>query len=152
MHWAQLRWVQLCCLTNLLFFDIPLLYFFTNLNSSIIWCFFSGDMYPFFGDFISSFCNSLGYLFETLIILSAILLSIKSPVASAVFWIAYFEAVFIPSAANFLALSRSFWLYLLLKLLPMFLVKDKNSYSFTYILSLGSFEYLIFIKDASFSY
>ena len=31
-------------LTNLLFFDIPLLYCYTNLNSSIIYCLSSGDM------------------------------------------------------------------------------------------------------------
>ena len=31
-------------LTNLLFFDIPLLYCYTNLNSSIICCLSSGDM------------------------------------------------------------------------------------------------------------
>ena len=54
-------------------------------------------------------CNSFGDFFlETLVILSAILLPIKSPVASAVFWIALFEAVFIASAVDFLALSRSF--------------------------------------------
>ena len=49
-----------------------------------------------------------------LVILSSILLPIKSPVASAVFWIAFSEAVFIASAVDFLALSRNFWLYLLL--------------------------------------
>ena len=35
------------CLKNLLFFDIPLLYFYTNLNSLIIYCLSSGDMYLF---------------------------------------------------------------------------------------------------------
>ena len=83
------------CLKNLLFFAIPLLYRYTNLNLSIICCFSSGDMYLLFGASISSFCNSLecnsiecnsvGDFFETLVILSAILLPIKSPVASAVF-------------------------------------------------------------------
>ena len=97
MHWAQLRWVQLRWLTNLLFFDIPLLYCYTNLNSSTICCLSSGDMYLLFGASISLFCNSLGNFFETLVILSAILLPIKLPVASAVFWIALFEAVFIAS-------------------------------------------------------
>ena len=62
-------------------------------------------MDPSFGAFISllsssSFfeCNSVGSFsegFQTLIISSAILLPIKSPVASTVFWIALFEAVFI---------------------------------------------------------
>ena len=105
--------------TNLLFFDIPLLYYYTNLNSSIICFLFSGDIYLSFGFSISLlallFCNSLEYFFETLVILSAVLLPIKSAVASAVFWIALFEAVFIASAVDVLALSRSFWLYLLLK-------------------------------------
>ena len=88
-----------------------------------------------------------------LVILSAILLPMKSPVASALFWIALFDAVFIASVAEFLELWRRFWLYLLLKLLAtlfacltMFLAKDKNPHSFTYILSLGSIEYLIFIR------
>ena len=89
---------------------------------------------------VVQFCNPLGDFFETLVILSAILLPIRSPVASAVFWIALFEAVFIVSVVDFLALSRSFWLYLLLKVSRMFLAKDKNPYSFTYILSLGSIE------------
>ena len=56
--------------------------------------------------------------FETLVILLAILLPIKSPVASAAFWIALFEAVFIASVVDLLSLSRSFWPYLLLQLLP----------------------------------
>ena len=42
------------CLTNLLFFDIPLLYCYTDLNSSIICCLCSGEMYLFFGASISS--------------------------------------------------------------------------------------------------
>ena len=33
------------CLTNLLFFYIPLLYYYINLRSSIIFCLFSGDIY-----------------------------------------------------------------------------------------------------------
>ena len=80
-----------------------------------------------------------------LVILSAILLPIKSLVVSAVFWIALLEAVFIASVADFLAESKLFYSYLLLKFLPIFLAKDKNPYPFTYILSLGSIEYLIFI-------
>ena len=47
--------------------------------------------------------------FETLAILSAILLPIKSPAASAVFWIALFEAVFIAFILDFLALSGGFF-------------------------------------------
>ena len=86
------------CLPNLSFFDIPLLYYYTNLNSSIILCIFFGDICPFFGTSISSSfceCDFLGDFLETLVILSAILLPIKSSVAS---------AVFIASAVHFLAL------------------------------------------------
>ena len=42
-------------------------------------------------------CNSV----ETLVILSAILLPFKSPLASAVFLISLFEAVFIASVVDF---------------------------------------------------
>ena len=79
------------CLTNLLFFGIPLLYSYINLKSSIIFCLFSGDMYLFFGASNSSLaslfcnsleCNSVEDFFETTVILSAILLPIKSSVAS----------------------------------------------------------------------
>ena len=84
------------CLANLLFFDIPLLYYYTNLNSSIICCLFSGDMYLSFGisdsSLASSFCERsstecsfLEEFLEIFVILSAISLPIKSPVASAVF-------------------------------------------------------------------
>ena len=79
-------------------------------------------MYFFFGLSTSAswFDDSFADFFETLVILSAVLLPIESPVASAVFWIALFDALFIASAVDFLALSTSFWLYLLLKFLPMF--------------------------------
>ena len=65
----------MCCLTNLRCFDIPLLHYFTNLNSSIICCLSSGDMYLFFGTFTSAFISILASSFftaETLVILSAI--------------------------------------------------------------------------------
>ena len=66
------------CLTSLLFFDIPLLYC-VNLNLSIICCLFSGDIY------LSFSISLLAYFCEAFVILSAILLKIKSTVASAVF-------------------------------------------------------------------
>ena len=96
------------CLTNLLFFDIPLSYYYyyyyyyycTNLNSSIISCIFSGDIYLSFG-ISSSLLTTFKLFFEDFVILSAILLSIKAPVASAVFWITLFEAVFIASVLDF---------------------------------------------------
>ena len=86
MHRAQLR-----CLTNLLFFHIPLLYYYISLSSSIVCCLFSDDMYLFLvvalstSASVSSFGKFLVDFFERLVILSAILLPIKSPVASAVF-------------------------------------------------------------------
>ena len=55
-----------------------------------------------------------------LLILSAVLLPIKSPVACTGFWIALFGAVIIASNVDFLALLRSFWPYLLLTFLPTF--------------------------------
>ena len=75
---------------------------------------------------VSLFCNSFADFFETLVILSEIFLLIKSSVFSAVFWIALFDAVFIASFVDFLALSTSFWPYLLLKFSPVFLAKYKN--------------------------
>ena len=51
--------------------------------------------------FVWSFGNSLVDFFETLAILSALLLPIKSPGASAVFWIALFDAAFIASVVDF---------------------------------------------------
>ena len=109
----------------------------TSLNSLIICCLSFGDIYLFLWvvNCISSLLLFLDGFLDILVILPAILLSIKSPVASAVFLIALFEAVFIASVVDYLALSRSLWLYLLVKLLPMFLTKDKNPYPFTYILS-----------------
>ena len=99
-------------LSDLLYFSIPLLYYYINLNSSIICCLSCGDVYLSFGiSLLASFrgnsleFNSLDF-FD--VILSAIVLPIKSPVASPVFRIALFEAVFIASVADFLAVSTSF--------------------------------------------
>ena len=74
-------------LSNLLFFGIPLLYYYINLNLSIICCLSCRDIYLSFGISLlaSSESNLLGDFFEKLVILSAILLPIKSPVASAIF-------------------------------------------------------------------
>ena len=63
----------------------------TNLNSSIICCLSSGDMYLFLvvalstSTSVSPFGNYFVDFFETIVTLSAILLPIKSHVASAVF-------------------------------------------------------------------
>ena len=82
--------------------------------------------------------NFLVDFLETLVILSTILLPTKSPVASAEFYIARLEAVFIASVVDFLAVSTNFFPCLLLILLA----KDMNPYPFTYILFFGSNEYL----------
>ena len=58
--------------------------YYINLNSSIVCCLSSGDIYLSFGIslLVSSECNSFEYFS---VILSEILLPIKSPAASAVF-------------------------------------------------------------------
>ena len=97
-------------LTNLLFFDIPLLYYYINLNSSIFFCLSCGDIYLSFGiSLLSAFeCGSLAGFFKIIVIISAIKLSTRSPRASAVSWIALLPAIFNASAADFLAVSTSF--------------------------------------------
>ena len=57
---------------------------------------------------ISLSCKAFADVFETRVILYVILLPIKSLVASAVFWIALFQAGFVAYVVDFLALSRSF--------------------------------------------
>ena len=82
----------------------------TNPYSSITCFLSSGDMYLFLcvvnctSSSSSSSSSLLLDFFETLVILSAILLPIKSPVASAVFWIALFEAVFVASVFIFISI------------------------------------------------
>ena len=72
-------------------------------------CLSCGDIYLSFGIslLVSVEWKSLDF-FDVVVILSAILLPIKSQVPSAVFSIALFEVVFIASVADFLALSTSF--------------------------------------------
>ena len=69
----------------------------TSLNSAIICCLSSGDIYLFLGVVNSASSSIVGnFLVDflgTLAILSAILLPTKSTVASAVFCIALLEAV-----------------------------------------------------------
>ena len=78
------------------FFYIPLLHYYINFRSSIIFCLSSGDIYLSLGISLScSFVNVCelfcGEPLETLIILLEILLPIKSLVVSAVFWITFFK-------------------------------------------------------------
>ena len=150
------------CLTNLLFFDILLffilLYCYTNLSSSVICCLFFGVMYLFYGASISllssSFfecssieCNSVGDFSKHLLFYQQFCYQLNHQLLL-LFFELLFEAVFIASVADLLALLRSFWPYLLLKFLPVFFTNDKIPYPFTYILSIGLIEYLIFIIDA----
>ena len=91
---------------------------------------FSGYIYHSLGIFLSNPVFSvslstaselfLGEPLDTVVVLSAILLPIKSSVVSAVFWIALFEAVLSAFVADYLALSISFWLHLLKFFFPMF--------------------------------
>ena len=83
------------CLTNLLFFDIPLLYYDTNLNSLLLCCLFSGGIYLSFGTSVSLLASLFSEYnsfrdFKKLAVLWAILFPIKSPETSTVFWIATF--------------------------------------------------------------
>ena len=60
---------------------------------------------------ILRFCKLFrGELLETFVILSTLSLSIKSPVAAAVFWITLSEVLLSASVADCLAWSRSLWL------------------------------------------
>ena len=125
-----------------------------RIKSSIVSSFFSGDVYLSLGISLSFSFETISEFyycefFETLVILLEILLPIKSPVASAVFWITLFGIVLSASVADCLAWSRIFWhirsetlaawantpgLYLLLKVLlifyqyfyPYFLAIEKN--------------------------
>ena len=90
------------CPIDLSLFSIPLLYYFLKLRSTIF-AFFSGVIYLYLG--ISLSFSVFSALFVTVpklfwnevlvtfIMLSTILLPIKSPIASAVFWIVLFEVV-----------------------------------------------------------
>ena len=91
-----------------MFFGITLLYYYINLISSIIFCLSSGNMHLFLG--FSWSCSFVivselfcGELLETFVILSSILLPIKSLVASAVFSMTFFKENLSASVADCLA-------------------------------------------------
>ena len=121
-----------------LIFDVPLLYYYGSLNSSIICCLFSGDMYLSFGvsdsSFTSIFCdrNFVEEFFETLVILSPILLLIKSPITSAIFWIALFEVVFIACIVDFLQ-YEGFFDHIYCVNVYLWLLKKTKIYIFLHI-------------------
>ena len=128
------------CPANVLFFYIPLLYYYTNLNSSIICCLFSGDIYLSFGVSISFssvfwmkyFWNVLGRLWNTCYFISYFIANYITSCFHS-FLNCYFWSSFIASFVDFVALSGSFWLYLLLMFwgtfvacVPILLANNKN--------------------------
>ena len=77
-------------ITNLLFFNIPLLYYYIDFRSIIFFCLFSGDIYLSLGIYLSRLFVTLSILlfykvFETFVVLPAILLPMKPPVVSDMF-------------------------------------------------------------------
>ena len=86
--------------SNLLFFGIPLLYYYINLNSSIICCLSFGEIYLSFGiSLLTSFdcISSLRDFFDALVILSAILLPTKSQLLQL-----FFELLFLKQSLSHL--------------------------------------------------
>ena len=87
-------------LTSLIFLDMPLIYYYFNLRLSVIFYLSSGNIYIFLQEsFLSYLFVTVSELFccdvfDIFVVLSAILLPIKSLVACFVFWIAFFEALF----------------------------------------------------------
>ena len=84
---SKFRWL-IWCIVDLSFFDIPLLYYYTNLRSPIIFCLFSGDIHRSLRISVSLSIVSevfYGKFLEAFVILLSILLPIKSPVVSAFF-------------------------------------------------------------------
>ena len=75
------------CLTNLLFFDIPLLYCYISLKLPKMFPLSSGDLYHFLSVSLSCSLLAVSKLLcvKVLEMLSAILLPNKLPVASSVF-------------------------------------------------------------------
>ena len=119
------------CLKHLLYFDIPLMYYYINITSSMIFCLSSRGIYLSF--LMSLSCSFLtiyklfcGKILAFFVILSVILLPIKSPVASAFFELLSWDRFkcirfkCIGGIIYYLVRSRSFWLYLLLKFLHIF--------------------------------
>ena len=99
----------LYCLASSFFIYSIILYYSINLKSLIIFCYCSGDIHLSLNIY-SLFVSELLVVkvFETLVSSLGISFPIKSPVASAVLWIAVFEAVLSASVADCLAWLRSF--------------------------------------------
>ena len=113
-------WFGVLSSKSIFYMYIPLLSYYINPRSSIIFWLFSVDRCRSFGQ-NSVFSVSevfFGEVLETFVTFSEILLPMKSAVASVIFWNALFEAVLSASVADCLAWSRSFWLYSLRKFFP----------------------------------
>ena len=83
-------WFVVSCNKFIIFwYSFISLSYYINIRLLIICCHFSGDIY-FSPSFVTASKLLCGTFFETSVALSAIVLPIKSSVASAVFWIALF--------------------------------------------------------------
>ena len=125
------------CLTNVLFFNVPLLYCYTNFNLSIICCLYFGDIYLFCGTFVSPFFSSLRDC-ETLVILSAIFYQLNHRLLlllNCSFWSSFYRI-----CCRFFSAIKNFWPYLLIEFLPVF-CKRQKSVSF-YIYSISRFRWI----------
>ena len=101
---------------------------------SFFWRYVSFLMSSYF--YIFFFCFIIWYFFSRFFWNTCYFISnsipIKSPLDSAVFWCSFWSG-FYCICCRFFSTIKSFWPYFLLKLLPMFLGKGKNPFSFTYI-------------------
>ena len=120
-------------LTNLLFFDISILYYYFYLSrSSIIFCL--SPRYTYFSLGITSSCSFVTFselfcckVFETLLIPLDFLFLIKSSVSSAIFWFALFELASNTSAVNCLEVFDSSFYYIFTSIINHIFHKRQKS-------------------------
>ena len=135
------------CLSNLLFFDIPLLYYYNNFRSAIIFCLPPGDMYLSFLSCLFATASELFCceFFETFVIFFSNFITNQITSYFCCFLNYSFWTSLSTSAADCLVWSRSFWLYLPSKFLltflpiffPIYFLVELNIASFFYILHLN---------------
>ena len=142
------------CLTNLLLFDIPLLYCYTNLNSSIICCISCGDMYLFFVLLFHyqhhHFASTLEIFLMHLLFYLQFCYQLNHQLLLLFFELLFFEAVFIASVVDFQSYQEVLNHIYCLHFYPCFLQKTEI-HIFLHIFSLGSIEYLILQDGIAFS-
>ena len=112
-------------------FNRFLIFWYSNLRSLIIFCLFAWGIYLSLGvslwlsifsvTFITISILFYGEILKTFVIILAVLLPTRSPVASAVFWIAFSEAILSASYGGLFSMIR--------KVFAVF-----TAYVFTYIL------------------